>query len=147
MLSQQLCSENIVGRWTWKSGKLCNGNQVPWEIEAINCMPSNYGWEKNTNEILVATPGLYQIYCGFYCRKKPSIQILINGDPIMCAVNTSSYVIHHSAGKLKDIKHSSGQTITGLTLVDFIIIPCSAKISICYSGDTKCEGFLGLKRM
>ena len=39
--------------------------------------------------------------------------MLVNGEPIMSAVNTGSYVMHHSSGKIKDIKHSAG-VITGL---------------------------------
>ena len=38
--------------------------------------------------------------------------MLVNGDPIISAINTSSYVVHHASGKLKDIKHPSG-AITG----------------------------------
>jgi len=51
--------------------------------------------------ILTVAPGLYEINFGFYCAKQPTVQVLVNGEPILSAVNTSSYVIHHSAGKLK----------------------------------------------
>ena len=65
----------------------------------------------------------------------------------MSAVNTSSYVVHHSSGKLKDIKHSFGN-ITGLTLVDFINLPNKARIGITYAGESvDVLGFLGLKKL
>jgi hypothetical protein len=54
--------------------------------------------------------------------------------------------VHHSSGKLKDIKHSSGQ-ITGLTLIDFIVLPARARLSITYTGEFGGEGFVGLKRL
>ncbi|KRX06082.1 ATPase, V0 complex, c/d subunit [Pseudocohnilembus persalinus] len=61
--------------------------------------------------------------------------------------NSPQYVIHHSAGRLKDIKHNSGKVITGLTLQDFIIIPEKSKIGVSYMGDQLGEGFLTLKRL
>lgn len=57
-----------------------------------------------------------------------------------------SYVVHHSSGKLKDIKHSSG-VITGLTMIDFILIPARARLSIAYTGENEGEGFFSLKRL
>ncbi len=29
IINESLCSENIVGRWTWKSGSLKSGSLVP----------------------------------------------------------------------------------------------------------------------
>lgn len=43
---------------------------------------------------------------GFYSKKKPTIQIIVNGQTIISAVNSSAYVVHHSSGKLKDIANS-----------------------------------------
>jgi len=53
-----------------------------------------------------------KVSLGFFAKKKPTIQMLVNGEPIMSAVNTGSYVMHHSSGKIKDIKHPAG-VITG----------------------------------
>ena len=98
--------------------------------------------------VLTVAPGLYEINFGFFCQKQPTIQVLVNGEPILSAVNTSSYVIHHSAGKLKQTgkQHTSGN-LTGLTMIDFIALPARAMISLSYSGDKKCEGFLGLRKL
>lgn len=41
---------------------------------------------------------------GFYSKKKPTVQLIVNGITILSAVNSNSYVVHHSSGKLKDIK-------------------------------------------
>lgn len=72
---------------------------------------------------------------------------MVNGEAILSAVNSSSYVIHHSSGKLKGMgKHSAGN-LTGLTLVDFIALPARARISISYSGESGAEGFLGLRKL
>ena len=98
--------------------------------------------------VLTVAPGLYEISFGFYSAKQPTVQVLVNGEPILSAVNTSSYVIHHSAGKLKQTgkQHSAGN-LTGLTMIDFIALPARARISLSYSGAPKCEGFLGLRKL
>uniref|UniRef100_A0A7S3IP85 C1q domain-containing protein n=1 Tax=Strombidium inclinatum TaxID=197538 RepID=A0A7S3IP85_9SPIT len=98
--------------------------------------------------VLTVAPGLYEINFGFYCGKQPTIQVLVNGEPILSAVNNSSYVIHHSSGKLKQTgkQHSAGN-LTGLTMIDFISLPARARVSVSYSGEKKCEGFLGLRKL
>lgn len=72
--------------------------------------------------------GIYEITLGFYAKKKPKIDIMVNGEVIINAVNNSSYVIHHSSGKLKDTKTS----VTGLTMIDFISLPSRARVNIAY---------------
>jgi len=149
LINESLCTENIVGRWAWKSGELRSGNTIPWEIQLANTLPDNFLWEKDKTSVLTVAPGLYEITFGFFAKKKPTVQLLVNGEPILSAVNTASYVIHHSSGKMKDVslsKHPSGN-ITGLTMVDFIILPARARLSIAYTGDVGGEGFIGLKRL
>ena len=71
------------------------------------------------------------MYFGFYSKKKPTVQLLVNGDPVLSAVNSASYVIHHTSGKMKDVnmnRHPSGN-ITGLTMIDFLLLPPRARIS------------------
>jgi hypothetical protein len=147
LINEALCAENCVARWIWKSGQVRNGYAIPWEIQTVNTAPDNYLWEKEKTSVMVVSPGLYEISLGFYCNKKPTVQLLINGEPVLSAVNSASYVIHHSSGKLKNVgKHSSGN-ITGLTLIDFIAIPERARLSISYSGEEGAEGFMGLKKL
>jgi hypothetical protein len=40
---------------------------------------------------------------GFYSKKRPTVQIIVNGKSLISAINNSSYVVHHSSGKLKGI--------------------------------------------
>jgi len=83
---------------------------------------------------------------------------LVNGETILSAVNSSSYVIHHSSGKFKGgaaavTGHSSlgkqhhAGNLTGLTLIDFIALPAKARVSISYSGEQGAEGFFGLRKL
>lgn len=68
---------------------------------------------------------------GFYAKKKPSIQIIINGKTVVSAINSSSYVVHHSSGKLKDITNSE---ITGITYYDFFTLQENTRLAIAYNG-------------
>lgn len=116
IINDALCAENCVARWSWKSGQVRNGYAVPWEIQTVNTAPDNFLWEKEKTSVMVVASGLYEISMGFYADKKPTVQILINGEPVMSAVNSSSYVIHHTGGKSKSSgKHSNGN-ITGIVV-------------------------------
>jgi hypothetical protein len=97
--------------------------------------------------ILTVAPGLYEVTFGFFSAKKPTVQLLVNGEAILSAVNSASYVIHHSSGKLKaGSKHSQGN-LTGLTLIDFVALPARARISISFNGEVGAEGFFGLRKL
>ncbi|CAI2385185.1 unnamed protein product [Moneuplotes crassus] len=146
-INQALCAENCVARWIWKSGDLKSGFAIPWEIESINTCPENFLWEQDKANIMTVAPGLYEITFGFFSKKKPTVQLLVNGEPCLSAVNNASYVIHHSSGKLKSSnKHKEGN-ITGLTLIDFVALPARARISVSFKGESTSEGFMGLRKL
>lgn len=90
IINESLCSENIVGRWTWKSGELKSGSTIPWESQVVNTLPDNFLWEKDKTSILTVAAGLYEISFGFFAKKKPTVQLLVNGEAIISAVNNAS---------------------------------------------------------
>ena len=61
LINESLCTENIVGRWAWKSGDVKSGSLVPWEIQLTNTLPDNFLWEKDKGTILTVAPGLYEV--------------------------------------------------------------------------------------
>ena len=147
IINDTLCNENNLGRWFWKSGKVKNNLGVPWEIQVINTSPDNFKWEKDKSVIIVNEGGLYEINLGFYADKKPMVQIMINGEVIISAINSNSFFIHQSTGgRMKGTGKTSFGNVTGLTMVDFIILPDKAKLSISYTGEEGI-GFLGLKKL
>jgi hypothetical protein len=75
---------------------------------------------------------------GFYTKKKPTIQLLVNGEPCVSAVNSNTGVVYHS---------TSSSSITGITLKDFLSLPSQSRLSISFSGDGAAEGFLALKKL
>ena len=147
IINDTLCNENNVGRWLWKSGKVKNNLSIPWELQIINTSNENFLWEKDKSIIGVKEGGLYKILMGFFADKKPMIQILVNGEVIISAINSNSYVIHQSpGGRMKGTGKTSFGNVTGLTLADFILLPDNAKISVSYTGE-KGIGFLELKKL
>ena len=160
IINDTLCSENCVGRWYWKTGNLKKGYMIPWESQIINTCTENFVWEMEKETILVIEPGLYEINMGFYADRRPTIQLLINGEPVVSAVNSSSSVIHHTGNKLKNLKGSnsasSGVIINGIiiliiyigmTLIDFLTLPEKSRLSVSYAGEDRGEGFLSLRKL
>jgi len=147
IINDTLCNENNLGRWLWKSGKVKNNLGVPWEIQIINTSPDNFKWEKDKSVIIINERGLYEINLGFYADKKPMVQILLNGEVVVNGINNNSSAMQQSTGgRMKGIGKTSFGNITGLTMVDFIILPDKAKLSISYNGEEGI-GFLGLKKL
>ena len=147
IINDTLCNENNIGRWMWKSGKIKNNLAIPWEVQIINTSNDNFLWEKDKTFINIKEGGLYEIKMGFFADKKPMVQILINGEVIISAINSNSYVIHQCpGGRMKETGKTSFGNVTGLTMVDFVLLPDNAKLSISYTGE-KGIGFLGLKKL
>ena len=80
--------------------------------------PDNFKWDQDHFNIRIADAGLYEINMAFFTKAKPSIQIVVNGESVMSAINSPSYVIQHASGFVMD---GNGKvepgTISGLSLV------------------------------
>jgi len=138
--------EMSVGRWIWNSGKTKSGGNVPWNVQTVCTQPDNFLWKKGATQITTVSPGLYEVVFGFFTKKKPSVQLMLNGEPCLSAVNSASQLLHHSSSRLANVQHPAGN-VTGLTLIDFLALPAKAKLSISYSGETAAEGFFSLRKL
>jgi len=148
LIMESLCSEHLLGRWIWKSGRTRGEKHaVPWNVQNINTNPDNFMWTQDSTSITCTAPGLYEVTFGFFTRKKPSVQLLVNGEPVVSAINSASYAVHHSSGRLCAVGPHSAGNVTGLTLIDFVALPPKARISVTYQGEEGGEGFIGLKKL
>ena len=147
-INESLVTDCSIGRWIWKSGRLRAANAVPWNVQSVCTDPENFHWQADKAHIVCEAPGLYEVTFGFFSRKKPSVQLLVNGEAVLAASNSSNYVVHHTSGRVKDIgqRHPAGN-VTGLTLIDFLALPPKAKVSLTYAGDEVAEAFLSLKKL
>eukprot|EP01022_Parablepharisma_sp_SALTPOND_P008023 TRINITY_DN135086_c1_g1_i1.p1 TRINITY_DN135086_c1_g1~~TRINITY_DN135086_c1_g1_i1.p1 ORF type:complete len:770 (-),score=136.49 TRINITY_DN135086_c1_g1_i1:282-2591(-) len=100
MINEALCAENCAGRWIWKSGLIKSGYAIPWELQSVNTCPDNFLWEKDKISVLTVAPGLYEVSLGFFASKKPAVQLLVNGEPVLSPVNSSRQTLR---GKLTKI--------------------------------------------
>ena len=139
LINDTLCSENIIGRWLWKSRNIKNNYLIPWESQTVNTSPDNFIWEKDKTFILVNEEGLYELNLGFYSDKKPSIQVLINGEII---INSQNNIINKKIGG----KNGDENNIIGLSVIEFIMVKKQSKISVVFYGG-KGTGFIGLKKL
>lgn len=146
IINDTLCNENCIGRWVWKSGKIKSSYTVPWESQSINTSPDNFIWEKDKTFIMINEDGLYELNFGFYSDKKPNVQIIVNGEIIINSQNNNNLNKNISMSNKKNGGLNYGGSITGLSLIEFIMLPKQSKLSVCYNGGNG-MGFIGLKKL
>ncbi|GKT34758.1 hypothetical protein ADUPG1_008051 [Aduncisulcus paluster] len=141
-INNALSTEHAVGRWLWKSMRLKSTGAVPWNVQVANTNPENFRWEKDRSIIQIVASGLYEMSFGFFGKRRPTIQVLVNGEAVMSAVNATGKVVYHpSRGK------SSG-CVTGQNVREFIALPPNSKIQLIFAnGDPASQGFLSLKKL
>ncbi|KAJ3293193.1 hypothetical protein HDU76_007076 [Blyttiomyces sp. JEL0837] len=105
-------------QWLWKSERLKFSSAVPWNYESCNTDPDNFRWEQDQPFIRIVEGGLYEISFAFFTKCKPSIQLVVNGESVLSAINAPTYVVHHSSGLILsgDGRLESG-CVTGLSLL------------------------------
>ena len=141
IINDTLCNENSIGRWLWNSGNNQNNYIIPWESQSVNTSPDNFIWEKDKTFILVNEEGLYELNLGFYSDKRPSIQVLVNGEIIINSQNNNNTLNKKIIGKNGDIN-----SIIGISIIEFIMLKKQSKISVLFYGG-KGHGFIGLKKI
>lgn len=94
---------------------------------------------------MIVDAGIYELCFGIFSRKKPSLQVMVNGESVLCAINNSAYVTHHSSGRLT----TTGKlgNVTGVTALEFLSLPARSKVSIHCTSEERAEGFMSLKRV
>jgi len=78
---------------------------------------------------------------GFYSDKRPSIQVLVNGEIIINSQNNNNTLNKKIIGKNGDIN-----SIIGISIIEFIMLKKQSKISVLFYGG-KGNGFIGLKKL
>ena len=141
LINDIICNENQVGRWLWKSGKIKGGFTIPWDTQSINTSPDNYIWEKDKTIISVMKGGIYKVSLGFYSNKKPNVQIIVNNEMIISANNSNNNGNKNNGNSNRKLKK-----MTGLSLIDFIILQDNSNIAVTYIGEEG-FGFIGLKKL
>ena len=85
---------------------------------------------------MVNEEGLYELNIGLYSDKKPSIQVLVNGE----------IIINSQKNKKLIGKNEESNDIIGLSIIEFVMMKKESKISVLFYGG-KGSGFIGLKKL
>ena len=152
-INTYLAKENSIAKYIWNSGNVSKGYAVPWEEQIINTMPENVIWEKDEISILVKKKGIYLISLGFFVDEKPTVQVMINGENVLSQVNSNAFIVRQenskefNLGKLDAKEENENNSITGLTMNEFLCLPNMTKIVISYSGSNSVKGIMSIKQI
>ena len=153
-INTYLAEENSIGKWIWESGKLNKGYAVPWETQVVNTMPENLIWEKDDISIMVKKKGIYLLSLGFFVNEKPTIQVIINGETVLSQVNSNAFIVRQENkeynNKIWNDENSvknENNSITGVTMNEFLCLENMSKIVISYSGSKAVKAMMSIKQI
>lgn len=128
--------------WIWRTNCLSQG-LVVWDSETVNTDPSSIVWDRSKSGVLLVQGGLYEFSFGYFGLNKPHVELLLNNEPILSS--RSQKPQDKAFGQFEHM-HNLGN-ITGLTCIDYFIMPPRAKISFVVKGSSQYEGFLFIKKI
>ena len=152
-INTYLAKENSIAKYIWNSGNVSKGYAVPWDEQIINTMPENVVWEKDEISITIKNKGIYLISLGFFVDEKPTVQVMINGENVLSQVNSNAFIVRQenskefNLGKLDVQEDNENNSITGLTMNEFLCLGNMAKIVISYSGSNSVKGMMSIKQV
>lgn len=142
-------NENSVGKWLWKTGEIRSGYCVPWEEEIINTRPENFIRSKENTLITVAQPGIYLLTAVFFVMTTPSIEVMINGNPVVSKVkNTDDVVRHEILSESEEYKGGINCGMSSVCLKEYLNLEDEkSRLSISYTGSDNVKGLLCLSKI
>lgn len=130
--------------WLWKNNRLLQGTDlVVWDVESYNHDPSNMLWDRTRAGFILVQGGLYQISFGFFATQKPRVEVLLNDEPILSS----------KPGKLKEKTFTHVEPPnqlginTGLTCLEYFIVPPKGKLTFAVKGIGAVEGFILIRKV
>ena len=143
IINDTLCNENCIGRWFCKNGINKNNNYIiSWDSQMVNTSPDNFIWEKDKTFILINEEGLYELNLSLYSEKRPTFQVVVNGEIIINNNQNSS-----TMNKKMIIQYNSeSNNLIGLSVIEFIMLKKQSKLSVLFYGG-KGTAFIGLKKL
>ena len=142
IINDTLCNENCIGRWFCKNGINKNNNYIiSWDNQMVNTSPDNFILEKDKTFILINEEGLYELNLSLNSEKRPTFQVVVNGEII---INNSQGSTMNK--KMIIQKNSESNNLIGLSVIEFIMLKKQSKLSVLFYGG-KGTAFIGLKKL
>ena len=116
-------------------------------MQAINTCPDNFLWEKNRAVLILSAPGLYALSFGFYSKRAPLVNILVNNEVAMTIGGGANQPGASNAAAITTVGRHSAGNICGLTINEFVALPARARISLSFECEHLGEGFLQLRKL
>lgn len=114
-----------------------------WDAEAANTQPNALIWDRHRSGIIAVQGGLYEVKFGFFSAAKPQVTLLLNDEPVLASKGAKGPDKQTSAF---EHMHTSGN-VTGLTCVEYLILPPKARLSFRLKGNSPQEGFFLIKKI
>ena len=114
-----------------------------WDVESLNSDPSQIIWDRHKTGIVLSQSGLYEVSFGFFGSSRPHVELLLNDEPVLSS--RLGKQAEKSAGQF-EVMHTTGH-VTGLTCVEYLVVPSKARISVLIRSQSRQEGFLLVKKV
>lgn len=134
-----------TARWLWKGKRYSSIGGIIWSTEACNTLQSNFIWDTGKPTILVCLSGCYRVDFVIFGKQRPTVQLHVNGEPIICAM--SGDVAPYMYIKPKN---QAQNTYIGQSLTDYIYLSENSKLQLIVTSDhdKSCvSGYLSLQKM
>lgn len=112
--------------------------KIPWEVELSNTQPDNFVWDSpSATHILVKEGGLYLVATAMFGGHSPKLSVFLD-DRVQLE---------------RWLEDEQPQEATGLSIVEYFVLPGESKISVRFECDQKLEdefppeGFLELRKL
>ncbi|GIQ86717.1 hypothetical protein KIPB_008619, partial [Kipferlia bialata] len=122
-INHALSAESTVARWVWTDGRMRANKAVVWSGEMANACPDLLVWAQGKSTITVTQGGLYEVSFGFFGGTKPTLQLHVDGEPMLSAVPSADRVVKHPPRR-------SGGGVCGHGTSDVVALQPGSKVSV-----------------
>lgn len=134
-----------TAKWLWKNRRLSASGAIVWSSEVCNTLQNNFIWDKGKSAILICQAGCYRLEFVVFGRKRPTVQFVVNGEPLIAAMSggVSQYMYVKPKG-------DAVNSFVGQSLVDFIFLGENSKIQLVVVGEAErscVSGFFAMQKV
>ena len=149
-LSNKFAEAHSEARWLWRSGKILRGGWVPWEVQVNNAAPASLIWKAEAESVTCVAPGLYVVQVGIFTMNASSVQVCVNGEPVVSLDPNHDVSSVVGGGPLEYVKrrhrHTAGD-ITSVLVDEVMALPPNAVVGVRFDSGTRAQGFLSVRKL
>lgn len=119
-----------TARWLWKGKRYSSVGGIIWSTEVCNTLQSNFIWDSGRPTILVCLAGCYRIDFVIFGKQRPTVQLHVNGEPIICAMSgdVAPYMYIKPKNQVQNL-------YVGQSLTDYIYLSENSKLQLIVTSD------------